>query len=104
MLLALLLGTALALAYANGANDNFKATATLYGSGAAGYPEARRLATLAQLCGSAASVVLDSPWFRGLLSAFGLLHLLMVVWELLNPTLLTPGSETRPASQDSNHS
>ena len=48
-----------------------------------------------------ASVVLDSPWFRGLLSAFGLLHLLMVVWELLNPTLLTPGSETRPASQDS---
>ena len=52
----------------------------------------------------AASVVLDSPWFRGLLSAFGLLHLLLVVWELLNPTLLTPGSETHPASQDSNPS
>ncbi len=52
----------------------------------------------------AASVVLDSPWFRGLLSAFGLLHLLMVVWELLNPTLLTPGSEARPASQNSNQS
>ena len=67
MLLALLLGTALALAYANGANDNFKATATLYGSGAAGYPEARRLATLAQLCGSAASVVLAGA----LLEAFG---------------------------------
>ena len=67
MLLALLLATALALAYANGANDNFKATATLYGSGAAGYPEARRLATLAQLCGSAASVVLAGA----LLEAFG---------------------------------
>ena len=50
----------------------------------------------------AAHVVLDSPWFRGMLSAFGLLHLLMVVWELLNPTLLTPGSETQSASQDSN--
>jgi PiT family inorganic phosphate transporter len=67
MLLVMLLGTALALAYANGANDNFKATATLYGSGVAGYREARRLATLAQLCGSAASVVLAGA----LLEAFG---------------------------------
>jgi len=48
-----------------------------------------------------ASVVLDSPWFRGMLSAFGLLHLLMVVWELLNPTLLTPGSDSHLPSQDS---
>ena len=52
----------------------------------------------------ATHVVLDSPWFRGMLSAFGLLHLLMVMWELLNPTLLTPGSETHSASQDSNSS
>jgi len=52
----------------------------------------------------AASGLLDSPWFRGLLSAFGLLHLLMVVWELLNPTLLTPGSESPSVSQDSNPS
>ena len=52
----------------------------------------------------AAHVVLDSPWFRGMLSAFGLLHLLMVVWELLDPTLLTPGNETHSASQDSNSS
>jgi uncharacterized RDD family membrane protein YckC len=51
-----------------------------------------------------AHVVLDSPWFRGMLSAFGLLHLLMVVWELLNPTLLTPEGESRPVSQDSDHS
>ena len=58
MLIALLFAVALALAYANGANDNFKASATLYGSGVASYAEARRLATLAQLCGSVASVVL----------------------------------------------
>jgi hypothetical protein len=48
--------------------------------------------------------VLDSPLFRGLLSAFGLLHLLMVVWELLNPTLLAPADEAASASQDSGHS
>jgi hypothetical protein len=33
---------------------------------------------------------LDAPWFRGLLSAFGVLHLIIVAWELINPTLLTP--------------
>ncbi len=42
MPLALLLGVALALAYANGANDNFKATATLYGAGITSYSAARR--------------------------------------------------------------
>ena len=52
----------------------------------------------------AASVVLDSPSFRGMLSAFGLLHLLMVVWELLNPTLLAPADEAASPSQDSGHS
>ena len=51
-----------------------------------------------------ASAVLDSPLFRGLLSAFGLLHLLMVVWELLNPTLLAPADEGASASQDSSQS
>ena len=38
------------------------------------------------------ATLLDSPWMRGLISAFGLLHLLLVVWELINPTLLTPGN------------
>ena len=33
MLIALLFVSALALAFANGANDNFKAVATVYGSG-----------------------------------------------------------------------
>jgi PiT family inorganic phosphate transporter len=55
------------LAFANGANDNFKATATLYGSGILGYGQARRLATVAQIAGSAASVV----WADALLRAFG---------------------------------
>ena len=33
------------LAYANGANDNFKGTATLWGSGTLTYEKALRLAT-----------------------------------------------------------
>ena len=50
-----------------------------------------------------ASLLLDSGWFRGLLSAFGVLHLLMVFWELVNPTLLvTPEREARAQSQNSN--
>ena len=35
------------------------------------------------------AVVLDAPWIRGVLTAFGVLHLLLVAWELINPTLLT---------------
>ena len=58
MLIMLLLGCALLLAYSNGANDNFKAAATLYSSGSLGYEAAKRLATLAQVSGSVASVVL----------------------------------------------
>jgi PiT family inorganic phosphate transporter len=67
LLILLLLIAALALAFANGANDNFKATATLYGSGNLGYRQARRLATVAQVAGSLASVV----WAAALLRAFG---------------------------------
>lgn len=67
MLIAMLLVAAVALAYANGANDNFKATATVYGAGVSDYGAARRLATAAQLCGSVASVVLAGA----LLRAFG---------------------------------
>ena len=67
MLIAFLLLAALALAFANGANDNFKATATLYGSGNLAYDPARRLATVAQISGSLASVI----WAQALLRAFG---------------------------------
>jgi hypothetical protein len=37
------------------------------------------------------AVALDAPWIRGVLTAFGVLHLLLVAWELINPTLLTAG-------------
>lgn len=49
---------AILLAFVNGANDNTKGVATLYGSGALGYRAARRLATLSTALGSLASVVL----------------------------------------------
>ena len=50
------------------------------------------------------STLLDTPWFRGALSAFGILHLLLVAWELINPTLLTPPPDARTESQDSSQS
>lgn len=46
------------LAYSNGANDNFKGVATLYGSGAATFNRARMWATVATLAGSLVSVAL----------------------------------------------
>jgi PiT family inorganic phosphate transporter len=57
-LAALPLAATLFLAYANGANDNFKGVSTLYGSGTLGYREALTLATAGQIAGSAASVLL----------------------------------------------
>src|SRR6266540_5399526 len=64
---ALLLLATTFLAYANGANDNFKGVATLYGSGTAGYRRALRYATLATIAGSLASLVLGA----GLVATFG---------------------------------
>lgn len=46
------------LAYSNGANDNFKGVATLYGSGAASFSRARAWATIATIAGSLVSIVL----------------------------------------------
>jgi PiT family inorganic phosphate transporter len=48
----------LLVAYANGANDNFKGVATLFGSGVADYRIALGWATLATLAGSVASMFL----------------------------------------------
>jgi len=67
LVIGLLFLTALLLAYANGANDNFKATATVYGAGALGYRASLLLATLAQLSGSVASLI----WAGALVKAFG---------------------------------
>ena len=65
MLIALLLA-AVFLAYANGANDNFKGVATLFGSQTSGYREALTWACWTTLAGSLASV-----WVaQGLLSTF----------------------------------
>ena len=48
---------------------------------------------------SSIAFLLDSPWFRGLLTAFGVLHLMLVAWELINPTLLTPVNRDPTPSQ-----
>jgi inorganic phosphate transporter, PiT family len=53
---ALLLVTTLFVAYANGANDNFKGVATLYGSNTASYRGAIALATVATIAGAVSSV------------------------------------------------
>jgi inorganic phosphate transporter, PiT family len=59
MLLAALLVLAAAfVAYANGANDNFKGVATLYGSGTTSFRTALWLGTAATLAGSISSVFL----------------------------------------------
>lgn len=58
MLSLLLLAVTVFLAYANGANDNFKGAATLYGDGTLSYRQTLSLATVAQIAGSLASVVL----------------------------------------------
>jgi PiT family inorganic phosphate transporter len=66
MTLALLFAATLFLAYSNGANDNFKGVATLYGSRSASYRRALTIATLATLAGALASAVLA----HGLVQAF----------------------------------
>jgi hypothetical protein len=48
---------------------------------------------------NSASSVLDAPVVRGTLSAFGLLHLLLVLWELVNPTLLISTKSSLNESQ-----
>ncbi len=58
MTLAILIFAVFWLAYSNGANDNFKGVATLYGSGTVGYRRALSWATLATLAGSAVSILL----------------------------------------------
>ncbi|HEX6983776.1 MAG TPA: inorganic phosphate transporter [Planctomycetaceae bacterium] len=51
----LILAAVLALAYANGANDNFKGVATLFGSGTTGYGRALAWATAATFAGAVAA-------------------------------------------------
>jgi PiT family inorganic phosphate transporter len=62
---ALLIAAVLALAWANGANDNFKGVATLYGSGTLSFRRARALATTATVLGSALSIALARELAHG---------------------------------------
>lgn len=55
---AIIVLVALLLAYANGANDNFKGVATLFGSGTTDYGRALRWGTVTTLLGSLTAVVL----------------------------------------------
>ena len=64
VLLILLIG--LFLAYANGANDNFKGVATLYGSSTTSYKKALIWATITTAAGSLTALLLA----KGLLAAF----------------------------------
>ena len=48
--------------------------------------------------------LLDSPWLRGLLAAFGVLHLMLVVWELLNPSFITSEDAAQTPSQKNGQS
>ena len=75
--LALVLLGALWLAWSNGANDNFKGVATLYGSGALSYRGALLLATIATLAGGLLSVWLAQSLVQtfsgnGLISSGGM--------------------------------
>lgn len=66
MLPALLVLAVICLAFANGANDNFKGVATLFGSGTLNYRRALTWATITTMCGSVLAVLLA----RTLLSNF----------------------------------
>ncbi|MBI4490068.1 MAG: inorganic phosphate transporter [Deltaproteobacteria bacterium] len=66
--IALIIGATLFVAYANGANDNFKGVATLFGSGTTDYREALWWATGTTLAGSLAAFFLAAkliPVFQG---------------------------------------
>lgn len=58
MILALLAGAALFLAFSNGANDNFKGFATVWGSSSLSYRTALLLANAATLAGGVVSIIL----------------------------------------------
>ncbi len=65
---ALIVGAMLFVAYANGANDNFKGVATLFGSGTTDYRRALWWATATTLAGSLAAFFLATrliPIFQG---------------------------------------
>ncbi len=71
MTLAIILGAALFLAYSNGANDNFKGVATLYGSGVVGFRTALWWGTAATFAGSLTAALIGEKLIK-LFSGSGL--------------------------------
>lgn len=67
MIFAVILVAAICVAYANGANDNFKGVATLFGSGTTDYKRALYWATGSTLLGSIAAMLLSG----NLIKSFG---------------------------------
>ena len=55
---------------------------------------------LLTMCPMKLAEVLGLPSVRGALSAFGVLHLALVLWELMHPTLLTPIQSPDSGSQN----
>jgi PiT family inorganic phosphate transporter len=64
MIFLLLLAAALFVAFSNGANDNCKGVATIYGSGTAGYKTSIAWATVTTFAGSVASIFLAQALLR----------------------------------------
>lgn len=64
MLIILLSIATLAVAYANGANDNFKGVATLYGSNITSYRTALAITSVATACGGLLSVFIASSLIK----------------------------------------
>ncbi len=64
MILVLLFISACFLAYSNGANDNFKGVATLFGSGTTNYKKAISWATITTFSGSVAAIFLASELIK----------------------------------------
>ena len=77
------LPAAVLLAFMNGANDNMKGVATLYGSGSLSYRSALAMATVTTALGSLLSVAIGT----GLLRAFSAKGI--IPDELLSPVVLT---------------
>lgn len=71
MTLALIFGVTLFLAYSNGANDNFKGVATLYGSGVVSFRTALLWGTATTFAGSLAAAFIGQELIK-LFSGSGL--------------------------------
>ena len=80
MLFFVIVIAGMCLAYANGANDNFKGVATLFGSRTTNYRRALTWATVTTLLGSVAALLLAGELLKsfggkGLIEDLSLIHI-----------------------------